>query len=194
MKCNVYDFDHTIYDGDSTIDFYKLSIKRYPFGLIMLPGTFTAWLLYRAGIFTKTQFKERFYVFLKYIPNIDRIVEEFWVGHEKKIKQWYLSSSKNTDVIISASPEFLLAPICQKLKIHLLIASKVDKKTGKYHGENCYGEEKVRRLRTEVPAAIIEEFYSDSHSDQYLANLAIKSYLVCGESIIKWECNQPKMK
>lgn len=26
---NVYDFDGTIYDGDSTIDFYKFCLKKY---------------------------------------------------------------------------------------------------------------------------------------------------------------------
>ena len=27
---NVYDFDKTIYDGDSSVDFYKFSLKRHP--------------------------------------------------------------------------------------------------------------------------------------------------------------------
>ena len=28
-KMNVYDFDKTIYDGDSTADFYLFSLKRH---------------------------------------------------------------------------------------------------------------------------------------------------------------------
>ena len=46
------------------------------------------------------------------------------------------------DVIISASPEILLTEICRRLGIKYLIASKVEKITGKYYGENCYGKEK----------------------------------------------------
>ncbi|MDE6357601.1 MAG: haloacid dehalogenase-like hydrolase, partial [Eubacteriales bacterium] len=90
------------------------------------------------------------------------------------------------DIIISASPEFLLKPICEKLGIKYLIASKVDKKTGKYEGLNCYGAEKVIRLNKEMPNTEIREFYSDSFSDEPLAELADKSYIVLGEELFDW--------
>ena len=32
----VYDFDETIYDGDSTVDFYKYCVKRKPSLLLLL--------------------------------------------------------------------------------------------------------------------------------------------------------------
>ena len=31
MKVNIYDFDKTIYDGDSGYDFYKYMLRRRPF-------------------------------------------------------------------------------------------------------------------------------------------------------------------
>ncbi len=44
---------------------------------------------------------------------------------------------KEDDVIISASPEFLLRPICNRLGIRHLIASRVDARSGAYDGQNC---------------------------------------------------------
>ncbi|MEE0264705.1 MAG: haloacid dehalogenase-like hydrolase, partial [Acutalibacteraceae bacterium] len=89
--------------------------------------------------------------------------------------------------IISASPEFLLELPCQMLGIKYLMASRVDPKTGKYTGENCHGEEKVRRLYEKYPKdTVIEEFYSDSYSDTPLAKLAKKSFMVKGDDISDW--------
>ena len=81
----------------------------------------------------------------------------------------------------------MLEPICNKLKIQKLIASKVDKKTGKFLGKNCYGKEKVNRLNEEYESYIIKEFYSDSLSDSYLADISEKSYLVTKECIKDWK-------
>ncbi|MFR3285343.1 MAG: haloacid dehalogenase-like hydrolase [Clostridium fessum] len=55
------------------------------------------------------------------------------------------------DVIISASPEILLTEICKRLGIKYLIASKVEKITGKYYRENCYGKEKSSTFSKAVP-------------------------------------------
>ena len=59
---------------------------------------------------------------------------------------FYLDKKNNTDIIISASPEFLLKPVSKKLKFKL-IATKVDKKRGLFLGKNCYGKEKVKRWK-----------------------------------------------
>ena len=34
---NVYDFDGTIYDGDSTLDFWYFCLKKHPQILLYLP-------------------------------------------------------------------------------------------------------------------------------------------------------------
>ena len=99
----------------------------------------------------------------------------------------FLDQQKPDDMIISASPEFLLKPICEKLGIQHLIASKVDVRTGKFSGENCRGKEKVRRLAAEYGSAYIDQFYSDSHSDLPLAQLADQAFLVKKGSVTKWE-------
>lgn len=183
---NVYDFDKTIYNGDSTVDFYIYCIKISPRLLIFLPGQILALLKYIFKIHSKTEFKEQFFAFLNGIKNIDDYVFNFWTKHDKKIASWYVSQKESTDVVISASPEFLLKPITQKLGIDL-IASLVCSKTGKYTGLNCYGEEKVKRFLKKYPDAVIQNFYSDSHSDEHMSKIAKKSYLVTNGKINNWK-------
>jgi len=183
---NVYDFDKTIYAGDSTLDFYMYCLKKYPKIVFYLPPQLWAALLYVMGVYSKVRFKETFYSFLYSLNDIDGVIDGFWASHEHKIQEWYKKQRHGSDVVISASPEFLLKPICEKLGIKILIASKVHKATGRYDGENCYGQNKVERLNCEIKEFVIDEFYSDSLSDAPLANLAKQSYHVDGETIISW--------
>lgn len=186
MKVNVYDFDKTIFDGDSTQKFYLYLLKKYPKLILYLPKQFISFIPFVLGLMPKTVFKEKFYSCFKLVENIEQDVLNFWEINITGIKSFYYDNKKDTDIIISASPEFLLKPICQKLGIKHLIASKVDKKTGKYTGLNCYGNEKVIRLNSEIPNTQIKEFYSDSFSDEPLAKLAEKSYIVLGEQLFDW--------
>lgn len=188
---NIYDFDETIYDSDSTKDFYFYCLRRYPKMLFSVPPMFWAFLLYILGVKTKTRFKEKMYGFLRYIPDIDSTLCDFWDKNEYKVKQWYKERHKDSDIIISASPEFLLKPICKRLGIKSLIASRVDKNTGIYTGENCWGEEKVLRLRTEFPEAVCEEFYSDSLSDTPLAGIAEMAKIIRGNELFEWQEYKP---
>ncbi len=195
MKIKVYDFDKTIYDGDSTLDFYLYCLRRFPKIVIYLPRQLYGFMLYILGKYSKVQFKEVFFSFVQSVDNIDSVVREFWQKNSCKLKKWYVNKNHDDDVIISASPEFLLEPICQKRRVKRLIASRVDKYNGKFTGDNCYGEEKVKRLDEEIDGYKIEEFYSDSLSDTPLAKLAKESYLVCGNKLIKWwEYEPSRMK
>ncbi|MBR1737485.1 MAG: haloacid dehalogenase-like hydrolase [Firmicutes bacterium] len=183
---NVYDFDKTIFDGDSTAKFYFHCLKRYPSILIFLPLQGLYFMLYLANIVTKTVFKEKMYLFLTRIPDVDSEINLFWKKNMFGIKKWYKKNKKKDDIIISGSPEFLLRPVCKKIGISNLIASRVDKKTGKYTGLNCINSEKVNRLREKFPNIKIKEFYSDSYIDEPLALLAEESYLVEGEKLYRW--------
>ena len=186
-KVNVYDFDKTIFDGDSTQKFYIFLLKKYPKILKYLPKQFIFFIPFSIKFLPKTVFKEKFYTCFKCIDNINKEVDIFWQHNIDNIKDWYYKNQKETDIIISASPEFLLRPICDKIGIKNLIASKVDSKTGKYDGLNCYGKEKVKRFKEKYPNLLIGEFYSDSFSDQPLADIAESSYLVLGNDLFVWD-------
>lgn len=189
---NVYDFDKTIYDGDSTADFYIFSLKRHKKILLLAPSllcAFVKFYVFKSG--TKTQFKEKMYRFLKYC-DIKKDVSDFWKINKSKIKSFYKKQQRCDDVIISASPEFLLTPICEKLGIKYLMASIVDKSTGKYTGVNCHGKEKERRYREKFNNAQIDEFYSDSYSDTPLARISKKAFIVKGDKILDWDFSKLK--
>lgn len=187
MKVNVYDFDKTIYDGDSTIDFYKFCLKKNKKIIILLPIQLFYMFLYLIKLKDKKDMKEKFFSFLKYIDNIDKYLVEFWNLNYNKIKGWYIDKNHDKDIIISASPKFLLEIPTNKLKVKKTIATIVDKKTGRFLSANCYGQEKVNRLKKEYSDVIIEEMYTDSLSDKPLLNCAIKGYIVKKNKIINYK-------
>lgn len=185
---NVYDFDKTIFKYDSTEKFYIFCLKRHKKILLRTPNLIKSYLkFYKLHKGTKLEFKTNMYQFLKDI-NIRKDVNDFWEQNKKYIKPWYLKQKKNTDIIISASPEFLLKPICDELGVSL-IASKVSPITGKTNGKNCYNIEKVNRLKDEYNEFHIENFYSDSYSDTPLALLADNAFIVDDNKLIPWDFN-----
>lgn len=181
---NIYDFDDTIYDGDSSVDFFKYVLKRNKKVLLTIPSILFAFILYMLKIKEKEYFKSKFFSFVKYYENIENVVDDFWKYNDCKVKDFYKKQHKDTDIIISASPEFLLKPVSKKYEFKL-IASKVSTKTGEFE-KNCYGEEKVKRLK-ELGYNTCNKFYSDSLSDLPLKNISKKSYIVKGNNIIKWD-------
>ena len=180
MKINLYDFDGTIYDGDSTVDFIKYTFIKYPKSLLHIPTMIGSAFLYLIHVHGKTRMKEKFYGIFKYIDDIDTHLENFWNSHEKHIMKYYLDKKDHSkDIIISASPEFLLKPISKRLKVKYLIASRVDKQTGKTTGYNCHDIEKVKRLNEVFDDYLVEETYTDSiKSDTPILMLANRQYLV----------------
>lgn len=103
------------------------------------------------------------------------------------MQAWYIEQQADDDVVISASPAFLLGEICDRKKIRYLIASEVDMHTGICLGQNCRGEEKVKRFYERFGTGVtVDRFYSDSRSDQPMAELASQAYLVKGNKIKEW--------
>lgn len=183
---NVYDFDKTIYNGDSTYDFYIYSLTHHPKVLLTVhKALFGAIKHYVFHKCTKTEFKEQMYTFLKY-ANAKQEVARFWDKKQHKIKKLYYNLKQDDDVIISASPTFLLEEICKRQNIKYLIASNVDINTGKYDGINCYGDEKVKRFYEVFSDGKINDFYSDSYSDSPLAKISQRAFLVTKENVTPW--------
>ncbi len=182
---NVYDFDHTIYSGDCTIDFWWYCIRRKPSVLLALPRAIFAAARFRLGRCGREEFKETFYRFLQYLPDAEEYIRDFWAQNLRRIQPWYLKQRETDDLVISASPDFLVSVACVALGIRWL-ASPVDRLRGRLLGPNCRGEEKVRRLHQAYPGAVVGKFYSDSQSDQPLADLAEQAFLLKGGKIHPW--------
>jgi phosphatidylglycerophosphatase C len=182
LLINVYDFDKTIYRGDSSVDFFRHCAVKYPRTILSMIAVLPWFLLMLLGLADKTRVKQRFYRYLRHVPDVREEVERFWLTHDKKLQDWYFTQKREDDLIISASPEFLLKPLMQRLSM-CLIASRVEAETGVYDGQNCHGEEKVRRMREAYPEVQIDSFYSDSKSDSPLARLARAAYMVKGDAL-----------
>lgn len=184
---NVYDFDGTIYDGDSSFHFLLFLAAKKPGRMAkVLPAFLKAYFDYKEGKISKETMKEQFFSILQWFPDPYGEVEEFWRSHLKRIKKFYYRCRKADDVIISASPEFLLRPVAQRFGFTLL-ASPIDIYTGHYQGVNCHGAEKIKRLKEVFGEnVVVDEFYSDAMVDGPMAGFAKKAYLVKGEKITDW--------
>lgn len=173
---DVYDFDGTIYRGDSTADFLRWCVRRHPRAGLALPRAgVAAGACFGLHAIDKTQFKRALYRCLRNVPDIEREVNRFWATHEERIGGPCAPSAG--DLVISASPEFLLRGPCERRGLQL-IASQVDPFTGRVLGPNCSGAEKVLRYRARFGDEPIERFFSDSLGDAPMAALAREAWLV----------------
>ncbi|MET4684492.1 HAD-IB family hydrolase [Brevundimonas faecalis] len=74
-------------------------------------------------------------------------------------------------VIVTASPEITVAPFARRLGAEGLLGTRMvfdtqDRVTGVFDGENCRGEEKVRRLRAAYgPNMVLTAAYGDTSGD-----------------------------
>ena len=181
---NVYDFDNTILKGDSTALFYTYCLVRTPRMFLRLPKLIWGTLFVLKK--DKQRFKQDMFAFLRDLKEPERMVSAFWDKNIRRVKRFYLQNRRDDDVIISASPEFLICPAMARLGHGRVLASPVDIHSGLYSGFNCHGKEKLRRLLEICPDAEIDEFYSDSHSDDPLARQAKKAFLVKGNKLEEW--------
>ena len=183
---NVYDFDGTIYDGDSGKDLVKYALKKYPFLVIKCLKKSKA--LNKAcsqGLVSFEQVKEELFSFIFKINNYPKFLNEFVDSHMNKIKALYKSRHDENDVIVSASCDIWIDLFAKRLGVKNVIATRLDV-SGKIIGINCKGMEKVRRLNESLPNIPIIEAYSDEKSDEYLLRMAQKGYVVEGNRIIPY--------
>ena len=181
---NAYDFDKTIYPGDSATHFWWWCVRRHPAALasVLRAAAPAAGIL--TGRLSRGALKQSLYSCLRYLPDAQKEAEAFWDEHIDRIYPWYRERKRPDDLIISASPAFLIEEACRRLEVACL-ATPMDTKTGRILGENCRGEEKVRRFREAYGDKNVEEFYSDSLSDRPMMELAEKGYLVKNGAVLR---------
>jgi HAD superfamily hydrolase (TIGR01490 family) len=91
-------------------------------------------------------------------------------------------SNRETVVVVSASPQNWVKPWCDQMGLHC-IATKLEvsenqKITGNYNGKNCYGQEKVERIKEKFNLSNFEMViaYGDSRGDREMLELAHTKY------------------
>jgi hypothetical protein len=162
LELDIYDFDKTIVPFDSGTLFVVYCMAHYPWCLITLPIVAVAGLLMLLNIITFTQFKKTCFMFFPLIPK-KRAVKKFWDKYESKVHTWFKDKNRFS-VVISASPDFLLSEIAQRLSFDKLICTRHNYKNGMIIGENCRDEEKVKRFFEEFDKSevTVVDVYSDS--------------------------------
>lgn len=185
---NVFDFDNTIYDGESVVDFFLYYCKKDKSLIKYIPTVAKALFEYKRGNITVEQALSKYgkTVTDYYAANIG-IGDEFkrfWDTHMHKIKPFYKQVQSDDDLIISCSPEISLDIICARLGIKRYIGSVLDAKTGEIT-RLCFKENKVKAFFDEYPDTEIENFYTDSVNDLPLIDISQNAFLVKGNKITK---------
>ena len=131
---------------------------------------------YKTGKIAKYKMLRRLFRFLTMIDDFEIQIERYWNKHEGDIASWYLAQKREDDLIISASPDCIIAPIAKRLGVHYA-ASEYDREFGVFLNNLMYAKEKAQYIfdRGFPP---IENFYSDSLSDTPLALCADKAFFV----------------
>ena len=182
----VFDFDNTIYDGESLVDFFCFCIRKKKSLIFKIPAVLSAAILYKMNklsiddLYAKAS--KLTSVIIKNKDDINGYVEEFWSNNKKKLKKYMLDKISKEDVIITASPDILINGISSELKTKNIISSILNVDTGKFEFI-CFRENKVTIFKEKYKDAIIDECYTDSLSDLPLMKLAKRAYLVSKDKI-----------
>ncbi len=176
---NVYDFDGTLYKGESSLHFACFCLLRKPKILLFFPKILS---LYKKHKKNELCLEEANLLFKKLLEQtivddyeLEKLLQTFWRKHEKNLNWPLIDTMKEKDVILSAGPDFLLKS--SPLKDKNIFCSEIDLKNKKILFF-CYGENKRIKFKEKYKEERIEKFYTDSYSDLPLMNLAQEVYLV----------------
>lgn len=187
----VFDFDNTLTQKDSLIPFLKSISSKTSFcwGMAIKSHMLLGYLL---GIIPNWQAKEAilsYFLSGKSVQQLDRSARNFALDtiptllRSRAIErlQWHQQQGHYT-VLLSASLEAYLTPWGEMMGIDRVIGTKLESSsgilTGRIQGKNCYGPEKVIRLRQELGdlSCYCIYGYGDSKGDRELLRVANRPY------------------
>lgn len=186
MLVNVYDFDKTIYKRDSGVDFILFSMKKYPFKVLKsILKTIPILIMFLLKKKTFMDVKSKIIYFVNEI-DLNKLLKEFWDTHEVYINDFYKEKHEENDVIISANYEFLLIPICKRLNVKNLIATKYDFNEKRLIGTHSKGKEKIKLFYEIYPTYKMNVTYSDAKVDIPLLEEGQSSFVVKNGELKKY--------
>lgn len=178
---NVYDFDNTLYDGESLVDLILYYVAHDAHIWPYLPKLLAIAVRDRFHLFTVEEAVRAYAGFLEgyytKLPHLEQDVARFWDAHEKKLKPFYRRLRREDDVIVSGSADFLLDEIMRRMGITRYVCSRVNRTTGAFE-RLCFLENKVKLFHAQYPGAHIDNFYTDSMNDRAMMELADHVFLV----------------
>lgn len=182
---NIFDFDNTIYDGESSFDFFFFCLRDDKKLALHIPMMLIDLILYKTRLISVNRLYADAEKLCRELQKREAQLEEklqaFWEISEKKLKPEICALIRAEDVIITASPKFLIDGILDRLGTENLIASQMDVHTGRVE-YLCFREEKITQLRRRFGDEV-DSIYTDSLNDAPLIDCAKKAYLVRGTDI-----------
>ena len=190
MTLALFDFDGTITTDDSLLKFIRFVVgdRRFLLGLVVLSPML---VLYKLKLIPN--YKAKQYMLSWFFKGMSKdaflkVANEYSLVHIDKILRpkaiekinWHKNQGHKV-VVVSASIECWLRPWCEKNGLEL-IATKLEIKddivTGKLLSKNCYGVEKVNRIKEIYN---IEKYdyiyaYGDSSGDKQMLELAHEKF------------------
>ncbi|RDU67716.1 HAD-IB family hydrolase [Helicobacter didelphidarum] len=186
MTIAFFDFDGTITRGDSFALFLKFILgKRF---YIKILCNIHILFLYKLGIYNNAKTKQS--VLESCLGGMEQItLEQKCQAFCRKLEsyckdsaltkiQWHKEQGHKV-VLVSASFEEYLRPLCKKLGIELLATTMEVKNgivTGNFGHPNCYGVEKVHRIKATYNLCDYTSIYvyGDTRGDKEMLELASK--------------------
>lgn len=182
MTIAFFDFDGTIVKGDSLVAFLKYYFSRKQLALKSLIYS-PIFLSYKFGLVSNSKAKEKlFNVFfsgekLDQFNQKSKLFSKEWITKNLNSKaferiQWHQEKGHEV-VVVSASISNYLIPWCESLNVKVIATELLvenEKISGYFFTPNCYGKEKVARIKKEYDLTKYETSYGygDSRGDDEL--------------------------
>lgn len=180
-KIKVFDFDNTLYHGESSIDLAFYLIRRNKRILLYVPSILINLAKYKMCLVDREKAEQEINDFLKVAVKdkyeAAEIVESFWAENSYRLDENMIKRVRKDDVIITAGPDMLIDGIKDKLGTDNIISSIIDPDKREMVYFN-FGENKAKRYKEVFGDTPIESFYTDSFNDKPLMKLANKVYIV----------------
>ncbi|MFT5874959.1 MAG: HAD superfamily hydrolase (TIGR01490 family) [Clostridium sp.] len=196
-KLAIFDVDFTLTKRETLVEFYFFMIKKNPRFIKYLPRSIFSSIFYVFKIYDASKAKKTFIRFIDGIEEneMKKIVKEFYEKRLSKIlyndgivMMKKMKAQGYKIYLISASAEFYLSEFYNIKEVDKIIGTRFTTENGLHrniiYGENCKGEEKVKRLKEVLKNENIEVdfensyMFSDSLSDLPLFNLVGHPYLI----------------
>jgi len=177
----VFDFDDTLYNGESVFDFALFVIKRKKSFIWLIPSFVRILLLYKLCWYDISSFTAQISkyskVFMKNQELIRNLVAEFWEENIHKLYPEMLKKVTPKDVIITSSPSFLIDGIKDVLHTNHILSTELDFENGKILYLN-FQENKVKKFQEVYKNRKIKYLYTDSFNDEKLMDISENVFLV----------------
>ena len=186
----LFDFDGTITTKDTLIEFvyFYRGKKQFLWGMLMLAPVLAFYVLKLIPNWKAKQFFLARFFKGERLPDFNKRCDDFSARvlpalirpeAKKAIAQYQKQNA--TIAVVSASAENWVKPWCDQHGL-ICLATRLESKdgviTGNLIGRNCYGDEKVCRIKEQFNPEEYDEViaYGDSSGDREMLALAHKRY------------------